>query len=243
MSGHSKWASIKRQKGLTDAKRGAVFTKLANVITVAAREKGGDPEMNFSLRIAIEKAKSANMPKENIERAIKRGTGEGGGAAIEELIYEAIGPGNSQFIVKCLTDNKNRSASTVRHIFTKHGGAFGAVMWNFERKGVIRIAGSEMGTAGGGQEFDNFELELIDVGADDIEKEDEGITIYSSIENIQKLKTFLEEKKIPTESAEIEFVAKDNITLNDSDKEKVEKIINDLEENEDVNDYYSNTNT
>jgi YebC/PmpR family DNA-binding regulatory protein len=240
MSGHSKWASIKRQKGLTDAKKGAAFTKLANVITVAAREKGGDPEMNFSLRIAIDKAKAANMPKENIERAVKRGTGELGGAAIEELIYEAIGPGNSQFVIKCLTDNKNRSASSVRHVFTKHGGAFGSVMWNFGRKGVVRISNSEFLMSN--EKNEDFELELIDAGADDIEKEEEGITIFSNIENLLKLKAFLEEKKILTESAEIEFVAKDSIELSDSDKEKVEKIINDLEENEDVNDYYLNVN-
>ena len=122
MSGHSKWATTKRAKAVTDAKRAAIFTKLANTITIAAREKGGDPTTNFSLRLAIEKAREANMPKENIERATKRGTGELSGNAIEELIYEGIGPAKTQFIVKCLTDNRNRSASTVRHAFSEYGG-------------------------------------------------------------------------------------------------------------------------
>ena len=144
MSGHSKWATTKRQKAVTDAKRGAIFTKIGNIITISAREKGGDPAVNFSLRIAIEKAKQANMPKENIERAIKRGTGEGGGATIEEIYYEGIGPANTQFIVKCLTDNRNRSASTVRHLFSKYGGSMGSVAWNFEKKGVIGIENSEV---------------------------------------------------------------------------------------------------
>ena len=118
MSGHSKWATIKRAKAATDAKRGAIFTKLGNLITITAREKGGDPETNFSLRMAIDKAKAANMPKDNIEKAVKRGTGEIGGEKIEELIYEGFGPVKSQFVIKCLTDNKNRTAANIRHAFT-----------------------------------------------------------------------------------------------------------------------------
>ncbi|MDP3043611.1 MAG: YebC/PmpR family DNA-binding transcriptional regulator [bacterium] len=240
MSGHSKWATTKRQKAVTDAKRGAIFTKLSNIITIAAREKGGDPDTNFSLRMAIDKARTANMPKDNIERAIKRGTGELAGAAIEELVYEGLGPAKSQFIVKCLTDNKNRAAANIRHLFTKHGGAFGSVMWNFESKGVIRIAKDEL--TNNKLSAEEFELELIDAGAQDILKEEEGVTIYTKIEDLQKVKKFLEEKNIKTESAEIEYIAKEDLALSGEDKERVEKFIEELEDNEDAADYYHNIN-
>lgn len=237
MSGHSKWATIKRKKEVTDSKRGAVFTKLGNIISIAAREKGGDIETNFSLRMAVEKAKAANMPKENIERAIKRGTGEGGGEQIVELIYEGIGPANSQFIVRALTDNKNRSAASVRHAFTKYGGSLGTVMWNFEQKGVLRISNEKFLISN-----DDEELELIEVGADDILKEEDGITIYTKPENLQNVKKFLDEKKIETESAEIEYIAKDEVAVNDEDKEKIEKFIDEIDGIEDVSDYFTNVN-
>ncbi|MBU4347588.1 YebC/PmpR family DNA-binding transcriptional regulator [Candidatus Parcubacteria bacterium] len=240
MSGHSKWATTKRQKAVTDAKRGAIFTKLSNIITIAAREKGGDPDTNFSLRMAIDKARTANMPKDNIERAIKRGTGELAGAAIEELVYEGLGPAKSQFIVKCLTDNKNRAAANIRHLFAKHGGAFGSVMWNFGSKGVIRIAKDEL--TNNKLSAEEFELELIDAGAQDILKEEEGVTIYTKIEDLQKVKKFLEEKNIKTESAEIEYIAKEDLALSGEDKERVEKFIEELEDNEDAADYYHNIN-
>ena len=223
------------EKEVTDSKRGAVFTKLGNIISIAAREKGGDIETNFSLRMAVEKAKAANMPKENIERAIKRGTGEGGGEQIVELIYEGIGPANSQFIVKVLTDNKNRSAASVRHAFTKYGGSLGTVMWNFEQKGVIRVSSVEFRISN-----DEDELELIEAGADDILKEEEGVTIYTKPENLQKVKKFLDEKKINTESAEIEYIAKDEVEISGEDKEKIEKFIDELDGIEDVSDYYNN---
>lgn len=240
MSGHSKWATTKRQKAVTDAKRGAIFTKLSNIITIAAREKGGDPDTNFSLRMAIDKARAANMPKDNIERAIKRGTGELAGAAIEEMVYEGLGPAKSQFIVKCLTDNRNRAAANIRHLFTKHGGAFGSVIWNFGQKAVVRISKDELtGNKSGTEEF---ELELIDAGAQDIIKEDEGITIYAKPEDLQKVKKFLEEKNIKTESAEIEYIAKEDLALSGEDKGRVEKFIEELEDNEDVADYYTNVN-
>jgi len=239
MSGHSKWATIKRAKAVTDAKRGAIFTRISNVITIAAKEKGGDPETNFTLRMAIDKAKAANMPKDNIEKAIKRGTGELKGEVIEELYYEGLGPANSQFIVKCLTDNKNRSASNVRHIFSKYGGAFGAVMWNFEQKGVIRISKEELG-----EHFNNesFELALIDAGADDIIKEEEGLTVYSDTGALQKIKELLESKSINAETAELEYVAKNDQEATGEDKEKIEKFIEELEDNEDVSSYYTNIN-
>ncbi len=238
MSGHSKWSTIKRAKAATDAKRGAIFTKIGNLITMAAREKGGNPETNFSLRIAIEKAKQANMPKENIERSVKRGTGELTGDKIEELLYEGFGPAKSQFIVKCLTDNKNRTAANVRHIFTKYGGSLGTVAWNFEKKGAIRIMNEELKIKN--LDNENFELELIDAGTQDILQEDEGLTIYTKIEDLQKIKNFLENKNIKTESADIEYISKEDQELNKEEKEKIEKFIQDLEDNEDVADYYTN---
>lgn len=237
MSGHSKWATTKRQKAVTDAKKGAVFTKIANMITIAAR-KGGDPAANFSLRMAIDKARAANMPKENIERAVKRGTGELAGAAIEELIYEGFGPAKSQFIVKCLTDNKNRTAAAVRRLFGEAGGSLGSVMWNFELKGVLRIDNSETKNRG----LDDLELELIDAGAQDILREEEGATIYTKAEDLQKVKKILDDKNMAAASAEIEYAAKEQLELSAEDKDKARKFIDQLEENEDVSDYYTNAN-
>lgn len=240
MSGHSKWATTKRAKAVVDAKKGAAFTKYGNLITIAAR-KGGDPNINFSLRMAIDKARGVNMPKENIERAIKRGTGELGGAQIEELTYEGFGPAKSQFILKCLTDNKNRTAAEVRHLFSDAGGALGTVAWNFELKGVILVAAEELKSKNLLTD-DNFELELIDAGAQDFKKEEAGATIYTKSEDLQKVKQFLEAKGLKTESADIEYVAKEQTELSGEEKEKVQKFIDTLDGNEDVSDYYTNVN-
>ncbi|MEA3449586.1 MAG: YebC/PmpR family DNA-binding transcriptional regulator [Patescibacteria group bacterium] len=246
MSGHSKWSTIKRAKGVKDAKRGAIFTKLGNLITIAAKDKGADMDTNFSLRMAVDKAKTVNMPKDNIERAIKRGTGEFQGEVIEELYYEGIGPASSQVIVKSLTDNKNRSASTVRHIFSKYGGSLGAVMWNFEQKGVVRIKNEKLILRqGSGQEIknlelDSIELDLIEVGVDDIKSEKEGITVITKVGDLQAVKKYFDNKEVEIESAEIEYIAKDEIKLEDGDVEKYEKFIEELDDCEDVADYYSN---
>ncbi len=237
MSGHSKWATTHRQKELVDAKRGAVFTKLANIITIAAR-KGGDPNSNPSLRAAVDRARDASMPKDNIERAIKKGTGELGGAIVEELFYEGLLPHGIQVVVKCLTDNKNRSGSTVRHLFTKNGGAFGAVMWNFSQLGVIRIATSEIKAQKLSSE--DLELELIDQNIKDFASEEEGITIYTEMKDLQKTKEFLETKKLKIESADIEYVAGEKMEAPADDKEKLEKFMEALDDNEDVSDYYTN---
>jgi YebC/PmpR family DNA-binding regulatory protein len=239
MSGHSKWATTKRQKAVADAKKGTIFTKIANLITIAAREKGGDLAVNFMLRMAVDKARSANMPKENIERAIKRGTGELAGAQIEELVYEGFGPATSQFVVKSLTDNKNRSASNIRHLFTKYGGSLGTVGWNFKEQGVIRIENSELRSKNLVNN-DEFELKLIEKGAQDIEKEDEGMTIYTEPGDLQKVKQMLEEKNITTEAAGIEYVAKEKMAVSEADRETLEKFIEELEDSEDVSDYYTN---
>lgn len=238
MSGHSKWATIKRAKAVTDAKRGAVFTKLGNIITIAARERGGDPSANPSLRMAIDKARSVNMPKDNIERAIKRGNGELGGAMVEELYYEAILPNNIQFIIKCLTDNKNRSAAVVRHALSKSGGSLGSVMWNFDQKGIIAISQEELKNAN--INIDDFQLELIDAGISDFKIEDDFVLLCTEVEALQKIKNIIEEKGLKIESGEIEYVAKDKQEILADDQGKIDKFTDELDELEDVSDYYNN---
>ena len=237
MSGHSKWATTHRQKELVDAKRGAIFTKFANVITIAAR-KGGDPNSNPSLRSAVDQARSVSMPKDNIERAIKKGTGELAGAVVEELFYEGILPPGIQVVVKCLTDNKNRSGSTVRHLFTKNGGAFGSVLWNFSQLGVIRIASEQIKEKKLSNE--ELELELIDQNISDFKKEAEGITVYTEIKDLQKIRDFLEGKGLKIESAEIEYVAKERMETPSEEVIKLEKFMEEMDDNEDVSDYYTN---
>lgn len=238
MSGHSKWATTKRQKAVTDAKRSAAFTKVANIITIASR-KGSDPETNFSLRVAIEKAKAVNMPKDNIQKAIARGSGESGINTLDELTYEGIGPNQIQFILKCLTNNKNRTAAEIRHLFSKYGGALGNVLWNFAQLGVITISRAELEAKK--INLDDFELELIDQGAKDIKIENEGIIIYTETSSLQQTKSFLDAKSLAPESLDIEFVPKELIALKDSEaKENIEKFIDEIEENEDISNYYTN---
>lgn len=230
MSGHSKWATTHRQKAVVDAKRSSVFTKLSRLITVAAREKGGDMNMNFSLRMLVDKARDVSMPKDNIEKAIKRGTGEIAGEAFEELIYEAIGPFNTQFIVKCLTDSRNRTAGDIRHLFSKAGGAMSSVSWNFEQKGVVETL----------QNMDDYELDLIEIGVTDIQKDSDSTILYCDISDLQKIKTFFDDKNIKTESAEIKYVAKDCLDLNNEQMSSIEKLVDELDSNDDVVDWWGN---
>jgi YebC/PmpR family DNA-binding regulatory protein len=233
MSGHSKWATTKRAKGATDAKRAVIFTKLAKAITVAAKAGGSDPGANFKLRLAVDQAKSANMPKENIERAIKRGTGELGGGVIEQVSYEGFGPEGVAFIIDCLTDNRNRTSANIKHLFGKYGGNLGgpnSVSWLFEPKGVILINNLP----------EDLELELIDAGAQDILRETEGVTIYTQPGDLQKAKEFLEKKSLAAESAEVQQIAKEKKAVSSEIKEKLEKFFEDLEDDEDVNNYYTN---
>lgn len=236
MSGHSKWAKIHRQKAVTDAKKGTVFTKHANIITIAARAGGGDPEMNFRLKLAIEKAKQANMPKDNIDRAIMRGTGEDDDKKIEEVAYEGFGPGGTAFIIECLTDNRNRASANVKHVFSLYGGSMGSpnsVLWQFEKKGMIGIKDIN----------EDAELMLIDEGAENIEKTDGLFTLTCDVATLEKLKKILEIKKIHVEFADIEYIPKNTIDVSDqATKEKIEKFISDIEELEEVNNYYTNAN-
>jgi YebC/PmpR family DNA-binding regulatory protein len=237
MSGHSKWSKIQRQKGVTDSRRGSLFTKHSKNITIAAKN-GGDPTMNFSLRLAIDRAKQDNMPKDNIDKAIKKGTGELGSVNYEDVMYEGYAPGGVPIIIVGITDNKNRTTPEVKAILSKNGGSLGAqnsVAWMFEHKGVIYIEDAKV------KEKDELMLELLDTGADDVAEED-GLTIYTTFENFENVKKFLDTKNIDTDYSEIEWVAKDKMEVDDSRGEKIQKIIDLLEEHDDVNAVYSNLN-
>ncbi|MEI8360590.1 MAG: YebC/PmpR family DNA-binding transcriptional regulator [bacterium] len=238
MSGHSKWATTKRAKAITDSKRSAAFTKITNLITMAAREKGGDINTNFSLRVAVEKGRAANMPKDNIERAIKRGTGELAGNAIEELYYEGVGPAQVQFVIKCVTDSRNRAAASIRHAFSKHGGSLGSVLWNFDLKGIVRIDSKEI--IDGKFDINQSELDLIDCGAEDIQNDAEGVTVITAVTDLQKVKNFFDIRNVAVASADIEYLAKECVDVSDAEMNKVEKFIDVLEDDEDVSDYFTN---
>jgi len=236
MSKHSKWAKIKRAKGVTDAKRGAVFTKLGRNITIAARD-GGDPAFNFKLRLAVQAAKSANMPKDNIEKAIAKGAGAGEGASLKELVYEAMGPAGSALVITAYSDNVNRTAAEIKHILSKNGGALvpqNGIMWQFQKLGVIRMIKDS------GLKIKDKELELIDAGAEDIEEDDDGIIIYTKPENFQKVKEMVDKEGIAADSAAIEYVAKEPVELGAEDGEKIEALIEALDENDDVAEVYTN---
>jgi YebC/PmpR family DNA-binding regulatory protein len=234
MSGHSKWATTKHKKAAKDAKRSAAFTKVGNLISVAAR-KGGDPETNFSLRLAIDKAKAVNMPKDNIERAIKRGTGELGGETIVERTYEVFGPSGIAMVVEAVTDNLNRTTADIRHALSKHGGSLGAPnssLWQFSRKGVIRLAeGAEIS--------EDAELELIEAGADDIAQE-ENLVVYTQPDSFQKAKEEAEKLGLAIENADVELVANEPVKVEEPVKEKLEKLFEALDDLDDVSTFYTN---
>ncbi|OMH40154.1 YebC/PmpR family DNA-binding transcriptional regulator [Desulfurobacterium indicum] len=236
MAGHSKWANIKHKKAAQDAKRGKIYTKLAREITVAAREGGGDPEFNPRLRAAIEKAKKFNMPKENIERAIKRGTGEIAGETYEEVTYEGYGPGGVAIIVKCLTDNRNRTASEVRHAFSKHGGNLGTsgcVAWMFERKGVVTINAE-------GKDEEEVMMIAIDAGAEDFVNEDGQFIIYTQPQDLENVKKALEEAGVEIEEAKLDLVPQNTTRVEGETAKKVLKLLEVLEDLDDVQEVYSN---
>lgn len=236
MSGHSKWSTIKHKKGAADAKRGALFTKLAKVISIAARDGGGDPEFNFQLRSAIDLARAANVPKDNIERSINRGTGEIDGGIIEEILYEGYGPSGVAVMVQALTDNRNRTASNIKHIFTKHGGNLGgsgAVQWMFEQKGIVRIEGDE-------EPDGEQQLLLIDAGAEDIEVSDSEIIIRSSGDALTKVRDAAESAGFTVAASDLEWVAKDTVDVDEDVKGKIEKMFEALDGDEDAHSIFSN---
>lgn len=242
MSGHSKWHNIQQKKGKMDKARSGIFTKISRLLTVAAREGGGDPTANFSLRLAIDKAKAANMPKDNIERAIKRGTGElKDGAQIEEVLYEGFGPGGTAVLVEALTDNKNRTVSEIKNIFTKHGGnlaGVGAVKWQFERLGVIRVNSNQLSVIS--NQRNDFDLELMDAGVADIEDSEFGLEIKCPMEKFQKVLAVLKKYNLESESSGLEWVAKEPMELNEANSKKAAELAEALEEMDDVREVYTN---
>ncbi len=240
MSGHSKWHSIRHQKGAADAKRGALFTKLANVITIAAREGGGDSDTNFKLRLAIEKAKKGNMPKDNIERAVKRGTGEGDDAQLEEILYEGFLPDGATVLIETLTDNRNRTVADVKHTLTKNGGSLGgpnSVAWQYERKGVVRVSVPQEKIA----DKDSFLLEVLELGAEDASEEKEWLVLFTESDKLHELQQALTKRGIVVESAGLEYISKEEVVLTDAaKKEKIEKIFDALDDLSDVQEIYTN---
>ncbi len=236
MSGHSHWSTIKRKKGAADAKRGKVFSKCAKAITVAAKTGGGDPDMNLRLRYAIDEARSANMPNANIERAIKKGTGElDDGRQIEEVLYEGYGPGGVAILAEAMTDNRNRTSSDVGKLFERHSGNLGqpgCVAWMFSQKGVVTVTG-----------FDDEE-QLMDIalsaGADDLAETDDGFDVLAPPDAFENVKTALQDAGIPIEQAEVSQVPQNYISLGENDARKVLALLEDLEDHDDVQKVHSN---
>ena len=238
MSGHSKWAGIKHKKAITDAKRGAVFTKMAREITVAAKEGGGDVNGNFRLRLAVQRARDVNMPADNIDRAIKRGTGEGGGASYEELRYEGYGPGGVAIMVDALTDNRNRTASEIRNIFTRFGGNVaepGAVAWLFKRKGIILADPA-------GKDADELGLAVIELGASDVQVDDDGqLEVETEPEDFEKVREGIDALGARVVSAEVTMSPSNTVPVSDErEAEKVLRLVESLEDSDDAQSVYAN---
>jgi YebC/PmpR family DNA-binding regulatory protein len=238
VSGHSKWSSIKHKKGAADAKRGKLFSKLSRAIIVAAKEGGPDPAGNLALQNAIEKARSYSMPKDNIERAIARGSGADSDAqAFETVVYEGYGPAGVAVIVEALTDNRNRTASDVRHAFDKHDGNLGgsgAVAWLFERRGVVVVAGEDV-------DEDELTLAAAEGGADDVSQDGSTFEVVSAPEALTAVREAIEQAGFTAESAELTMVPKTTVEVADeSSAKKIVRLIEQLEDNDDVQDVYAN---
>jgi len=238
VAGHSKWANIRHRKAREDAKKGKLFSKLSREIIVAARQGGGDPESNFRLKAAIQKAKDADLPMDNIKRAIQRGTGAVEGADYEELVYEGYGPGGVALLVELLTDNRNRTAAEIRHLFARNGGSLGesgCVAWMFDKKGLIVINPSD-------REVDEEELFLqaLEAGAEDFQSEDGTFEIFTSPENLEAVRTALEEKNYPVQLAEITMVPKNTVSVRGKEAEQTLRLVEALEDHDDVQNVYSN---
>jgi len=236
MSGHSKWASIKHKKAAADAKRGQIFTKIIREITVAARNGGGDPDTNPRLRTAVQSARAANMPAENIDRAVKKGTGELEGVTYEEVTYEGYGPHSVAVLVQCLTDNKNRTASEIRNIFGKMGGSMagaGSVAWIFEKKGLIVVP--ERGVS----EDALMEIVLAQ-GGEDMTQAADKFEITSRPHELEKIKEALEKAKVPIESAQVTLIPKNQVPITEEAARAVLKLVDALEDHDDVQSVYAN---
>lgn len=241
MSGHSHWKSIKHAKEASDKKRGQIFSKLSRQITVAAREKGGDPETNPTLRMAISQAKKFAMPSVNIERAIKRGIGELEGAKLENVTYEAYGPGGVAIIIEGITDNKNRALGEIRQILSKYEAKLaqeGSVQWLFEKKGVIVLDPKNQPEAF--RDKENLALKVIESGVEDLRWQDNLLEIYTKVEDLEKVKQNLEEQGLKIEEASLDWVAKEEVEVPEKEKQKCQKLFEALDESENVQEIYSN---
>ena len=236
MSGHSKWSSIKHKKGATDAKRGKAFSKLIKEITVAARLGGGDPASNPRLRTSIQAAKAENMPKDNIERAIKKGTGELEGVSFEEVNYEGYGPGGVAMLIDCLTDNKNRTVADIKHIFDRHGGSLGepgCVAWMFEKKGLIISEKEKV------DEEKVLELAL-DAGAEDVREDETGIEVITEPADFEVVKKAFDEAEVTYTLAEISMIPQNTINLEGKKAEQMLNLMEAFEDNDDISHVYAN---
>lgn len=247
MSGHSHAKTIKHEKNITDQKRGQVFSKMARVISIAVKEAGPNPETNYKLRIAIGLAKEANMPKENVERAMKKGSGEGEEEKLEEVVFEAYGPGGVAVIIEGITDNKNRALGEVKQALNQYGGKLvgeGGVRWMFERKGTITINSKlpAFAEASAGKQTTREDLELaaIEAGARDVYWHDDILDVYTKPEEIEKVKEALEQKGAKVDSYSMDWVPKEEIAVNDQARESCQKLFDALDELENVQDIYSN---
>ncbi len=243
MSGHSKWAKVHRQKSIADSKRGASFTKLGNLITIAAKEGGDDTENNFKLRLAIEKARQGNMPKDNIERAIKRGAGTGDGKNIlEEITYEIFGPNGSVFIAETITDNKNRTVSDLKTVLGKNNGQLGgphSVIWQFNHQGIILIDKDQLTN----KSLDELELNLIDAGSEDIVKSKDGLEVITAYDKLQEVEKNITDLNINIRESSLGYRPKEGLDISDPTiSERIEKLYNALDDLDDVNNIYSNVN-
>jgi YebC/PmpR family DNA-binding regulatory protein len=241
MSGHSHSKTIKHQKELTDKKRGQIFSKMVRMISVAVKEAGPNSETNTKLKVAIEKAKEFNMPKENIERAIKQASGGAEGANFEEVVFEAYGPAGVAIIIEGVTDNKNRTLGEIKQILNQNGGKLtqeGAVRWMFERKGAITInCKSQIENQ---QNKEDLELKAIEAGAQDIYRYNDALDVYTTVEGLENVKKNLENQGIKIEGASLDWVPKEEIILGEKDKETAQKLFEALDENDDVQEIYSN---
>jgi YebC/PmpR family DNA-binding regulatory protein len=238
MSGHSKWHTIKNQKAATDAKRGQMFTKLTREIIVAARNGGPNIESNYSLRLAVQRAKDGSMPWDNISRAIDKASGGGEGAAMVEMVLEGYGPGGGAILVNALSDNRNRTVQAVRNLFVRGGGSLGevgCVSWLFVQRGVISVNAE-------GVDKDELALKAIDFGAEDVNVEGEYVTVYTTPQKLEEVRTALEKEKIAVESAEVSMIAKQTIDLEEKQAVQTMRLLENLEEMDDVQKVASNVN-
>jgi YebC/PmpR family DNA-binding regulatory protein len=236
MSGHSKWSTIKHKKGAADAKRGKLFTKIARMIAVAAREGGSDIETNFALRLAVDRAKGANMPKDNIERAIERGAGGGKGEDLQRVLYEGYGPNGTAILVSALTDNRNRTVGEVRFVFSKFNGSLGeagSVAWQFDQRGILVFENLE-------KDPDEVALLAIDAGALDVETDNDAVTVYTEVADFQRVKEALAQAGLDTDNADLGMVPSVEVEVSPKETMQVMRLLEGLEDLDDIEQVWSN---